>query len=649
METGLMQYSMKPIMTITRYFSFAKVLLTGFALILPINASSHELSRCGRALHMAVQGTFDGTLHKEHCPLSSRLVQWLQLQNPIERLGMPFSKTIDFLRENPNWPLKDVLQTRAEENLKETDNRQEIRKWFDDNPPLTAKGAAFYARALLKVGKRNTAKQVAQNAWINFDFEGASLKSFWNEFKEFLTQEDHQRRVDRLLTREKVAAARIMFPWLNDAHKALSDARIALIQQAGDVDSKLNKVPPELTKDPGLTYDRIKWHRRKENNNSMLKLLNETPQAKGDEELWWRERNLLIRRLMDEHRYQDAYQLAKDHGLSSGESFANGEWLAGWIALRMLKRPGIALAHFQHLHANVKSPISVSRAAYWAARAASAFGKKEDAQTWMAKAKLYPGTYYGQIALRGSVTGTTPPLHSKRPSIDHKIRQKFEQREMVQVIRLLTAVGAKHLIEPFGIKLSQELTDPGEQVLLIELAAKECGPYYGVLASKKLPLKNVPLIESAFPILPRHIQKYVKTNPALVHAIIRQESRFKADAISSAGAQGLMQIMPQTALETAKRTKTRLGSLSDPNVNIPLGCAHLHKLLGQYNGSLILSIAAYNAGVKAVESWIQKYGDPRQAGVDLVDWIETIPYAETRNYVQRVMENYAYYSQRLKS
>jgi len=619
-------------------------------MILPIHAMPEEFSRCGRALHMAVQGTFKGTLQPEYCPLSARLVRWIQLQNPMERQGISFLKAIEFLRQNPDWPLKDRLQTRAEETLKDTDNRQEIRKWFDENPPLTANGAAFYARALLKVGKRNAAKRVIHNAWINFDFDGRALKAFWSEFKEFLTQEDHQLRVDQLLTHEKVEAARIMFPWLNEAHKALSDARIALIQQAGDVDTKLSKVPAEFTKDAGLIYDRIKWHRRKDSNNSMLKLLDEVPQPKEDEELWWRERNILIRRLMDDHHYQDAYNLAKNHGLSSGESFANGEWLAGWIALRMLKRPGIALAHFQHLLAKVKSPISVSRAAYWAARAAAAAGKKEEAVTWMTKAKQYPGTYYGQVALRGSVMGAIPHLHSKRPSIDQTIRQKFAQREMVQIIRLLCAVGAKHLIEPFGIKLSQEITDPREQVLLIELAAKECGPYYGVLASKKLPMKNVPLIEAAFPVLPRHFHKYVtKANPALVHAIIRQESRFKADAISSAGAQGLMQLMPQTAVETAKKIKARVGSLSDPNVNIPLGCAHLRELLGQYNGSLILSIAAYNAGIKAVESWLEKYGDPRHPGVDLIDWIEKIPYAETRNYVQRVLENYAYYAQRLRT
>lgn len=645
-----MQFGLKPTMTITRYFLFAKVLLISLIMISPISAASHELTRCGRSLHLATQGVFDGSLRPEQCPISSRIVDWLQLQNPIEKLALPFTKTIDFLRKNPNWPLKDQLQALAEENLKETDNRQEARKWFDENPPLTAKGATYYARALIKVGRKNAARKVVRDAWINFEFEGNALKLFWQEFRGFLTQEDHQLRVDRLLTGEKVSAARIMFPWLNDAHKALADARIALIEQSGDVDTKLHRVPSELTKDPGLIYDRIKWHRRKENNNAMFKMLEEYAQPKQDEELWWKERNILIRRLIDDHKYQDAYNLAKNHGIESDESFANGEWLAGWIALRMLKRPGIALAHFQTLYSKVKTPISVSRAAYWTARAAAANGKKEEGHKWMAKAKLYPGTYYGQLALRGSLTGATPPLHSRRPNIDREVRQKFEQREMVKVIRLLCSVGAKHLIEPFGLKLTKELTDPGEQVLLIELAANECGPYFGVLASKKLPMKNVPLIEAAFPILPRHYQEYThKSNPALVHAIIRQESRFKADAISSAGAQGLMQIMPKTALQTAKKTKIRLGSLSDPNVNIPIGCAHLRALLTQFNGSLILSIAAYNAGVKAVESWIQKYGDPRQPGVDLVDWVEKIPYAETRNYVQRVLENYGYYSQRLRT
>lgn len=636
-------------LTITRYFSFAKVLVIGGLSLLPTFASSPELARCGRALHQAIEGTFEGNLRPASCPITSRLVQWLQLQKP-ETLAEPFSKMVVFFRKNPHWPLKGRIQARVEANLKGDENIQQLSTYFGENPPLTVKGATFYARALVKVGRKNAAERVIRQAWTTLDFDKAALKAFWHEFKSYLTQKDHQRRVDRLLMQEKATAVRGMFPWLNKHYKALAAARIALLEQSGDVDTKMTNVPQELARNPGLVYDRIKWHRRKENNASMLKLFDSTPQPKEHEELWWRERNLLVRRLMDDHRYQEAYNLVKDHGLSSGEHFAHGEWLAGWIALRPLKRPGIAYAHFQTLYAKVKSPISVARAAYWCARAAEALGKKEEAKDWMAKAKSYPGTYYGQIALRGSVTGATPPLHSPRPHIDGTFRQKFEQREMVQVIRLLNTMDAKQLSEPFQARLSQDLTNPGEQFLLIELAAKESGPYYGVLAAKKLPLKNVPLIEAAYPTLPRNHYKHIgKANPALAHAIIRQESRFKADAISPAGAQGLMQLMPKTALQTAQKIKVPLGSLSDPHVNIPLGCAHLRELLDYYKGSLVLSIAAYNAGRKAVDSWIQKYGDPREDEIDLIDWIETIPYAETRNYVQRVWENYAYYAQRLRA
>jgi len=636
------------ILTITGYFPFAKILLVGLMMSLPVDATSHELSRCGRALHQTLQGTFDGSLRAASCPVTYRLVQWMQLQKPEEMIVMPFSKVMAFFLENPNWPLKERIQLRGEENLKGDEFSKELIKYFDDNPPLTAKGATVYIHALFQARRRNAAIRATRNAWTNLDFKGTALKTFWNQFKKYLSQEDHQRRMNRLLMQEKVAAARAMFPWLNEKYKTLADARIALIEQSGDVDTKLASVPETLSKDPGLVYDRIKWNRRKENNSKMLKLFHEMPSPKEDEELWWRERNLLVRRLMDDRQYQDAYHLVKEHGLSSGENFATGEWLAGWIALRFLNRPGIALNHFQTLNAKVKTPISMARAAYWCARAALALGKKEEAKTWLSKAKLFPGTYYGQIALRSSVTGVTPPLHSKRPSINEALRQKFEQREMTQAIRLLNAVGARHFIEPFITKLSKDLTNPGEQILFIELAANKGGAYHGVLASKKLPLKKVPLIEAAYPLLPRSYHKCLsKANPALVHAIIRQESRFKADAISPAGAQGLMQLMPKTAIQTAKKMKARLGSLCDPSVNVPLGCAHLQELMAYYKGSLILAIAAYNAGRTAVDAWIEKYGDPREPNIDLIDWIETIPFAETRNYVQRVWENYAYYAQRL--
>jgi soluble lytic murein transglycosylase len=648
METGLMHDTLKHNLTINRYFSFAKVLLIAFLMILPIKATSHEISRCGRALNMTIQGSFVGDLNIDSCPVTTKLIKWLQLQKTNEPAALVFPKMIIFFRNNPSWPLKDKIQAKAEDNLTGNERSQDVRKWFEENPPLTTKGKVVYARALIAAGRKNSAQRVIKDAWITSDLQGPSFKSFWSEFKDYLSKEDHQNRVEQLLIKENVAAARIMFPWLNASYKAFADARIALIQQSGDVDTKLSKVPEEFLKDPGLIYDRIKWHRRKESNLEMMKLFDEIPQPKAHVDLWWRERNLLVRRLMDDHRYQDAYNVLKDHGLTSGEDFANAEWLAGWIALRFLKRPGIAMTHFQKLYDNVKSPISLARATYWAARTSAALGKKEESKAWMAKAKTYPGTYYGQVALRGSVTGQTPPLHSKRPVIDGTLHKKFEQREWVQAIRLLSAVGGKHLIEPLAIKLFQELTDPGEQILLIELASKEFGPYYGVLASKKLQMKNVPLIEAAYPTLPRHFHHQIsKANPALVHAIIRQESRFKPNAISPAGAQGLMQLMPKTALQTAQKSKVRLGSLGDPNVNVPLGCAHLRDLLNKYKGSMILSIAAYNAGAKAVDSWLQKYGDPRRMGVDLIDWIETIPYAETRNYVQRVWENYAYYAQRL--
>jgi len=619
-------------------------------LILPTFAIPQELSRCGRALNMAAQGTFEGALRPDSCPITSRLVQWIQLQKP----GATFSQTVAFLRENPTWPLNEKFQVQAEENIDGNETVLELCQWFDKNPPLTPKGHIFYARALIKLGKVNAAKPIIRKGWTISNFEGKELKLFLQEFKRYLTPEDHQKRMHRLLMNENISAANAMLPLLNNPFQALAKARITLIQKANNVDAQLALVPKELIKDPGLIYDRIKWCRQKELYPLMVSLIQGIAQPQDDKDLWWKERNLLTRHLMDNKQYEKAYHIIKAHGYTSGENFAHGEWLAGWIALQMLKKPDVALKHFQTMYEKVKSPISMARATYWASRAAKAIGQTEEAQTWLTIAKAYPGTFYGQIALRGGLTDPLPPLHSRRPKIDGLVRQKFEKREMVQAIRLLAAVGAKHLIEPFGLKLSQEITDHAEQILFIEMAAKDFGPYYGVLTAKKLPLKNVPLIEAAFPILPRHYHKVAHAaNAALVHSIIRQESRFKPDAISPANAQGLMQLMPKTALQVAQKMKIRLGSLCDPNVNVPLGCAHLCELREKYKsttdvmGSLILVIAAYNAGAPAVESWIQKYGDPRKQGIDLIDWIEKIPFGETRNYVQRVLENFGYYLQRL--
>jgi soluble lytic murein transglycosylase len=631
-------------LTIPIFSSFAKVLTMGSAIISTTFANPVEISRCGRALYQATQGSFEGTLRPESCPLSSKLVSWIQLQKP----GASFAAIAAFIQKNPDWPLKDRLLVRAEASLSDEKKPQELIAWFSKNPPQTIRGARLYAHALLAVDEKNAATKLIRDTWIHQTFDVATLKSFFIDFKGYLTQKDHQRRINHLLMREEIGAAKHMFSWLNAPQKALAEARIALINQAGDVAAKVAQVPKALIHHVGLTYDRIKWHRRKESNTLMLKLFLKAKQPEEDQDLWWRERNLLVRRLMDDHQYGHAYQLVKDHGLHVGENFANGEWLAGWIALRMLKKPTVALKHFNTLYKGVKSPISVARAAYWIGRTYEALGKKQEAQSWMAAAKAHPGTYYGQVALRGGVLGVTPALHSSRPKIDGNLRHRFESRELVQAIRLLHAVDAKHLVDAFGIKLTQTITNPAEQILLIEFAARECGPYQGVVSAKKLPLRTVPLIEAAYPRLSGTYHKMLQgANPALVHAIIRQESRFKADAVSPAGAEGLMQLMPKTAQQTAQKTKLPLGSLFNPKINVTLGCAHLRELLQKYGGSLILSIAAYNAGSTAVESWIQQYGDPRRPGVDLVDWVETIPYAETRNYVQRVLENYAYYAQQL--
>jgi hypothetical protein len=238
METGLMYYKLKPNLTITRYFSFAKVLLMGLIIILPINATPRELSRCGRPLQLAIKGALFDASHLESCPVTSRLIQWLHLQQPGEPPAIVFPRFIAFYRNNPEWPLKDRIQIQAEESMSGDEKSQDIRKWFEENPPLTTRGKIFYARALVAAGRKNAAQKVIRDVWINSDLEGTALKPFWNDFKSYLTQEDHQQRVNRLLMQEKVSIARIMFPWLSDSYKALADARIALIKQSGDVDTK---------------------------------------------------------------------------------------------------------------------------------------------------------------------------------------------------------------------------------------------------------------------------------------------------------------------------------------------------------------------------------------------------------------------------
>ncbi len=375
-------------------------------------------------------------------------------------------------------------------------------------------------------------------------------------------------------------------------------------------------------------------------------LLFEAPAKAEFETLWWRERSWHIREALDRGDMQDAYLLAASHIQRGGVAFADAEWLAGWVALRFLERPADALRHFRVLYENVSMPISRGRAAYWAGRAADAMGDDLEARQWYARGAEHSTTFYGQLA-SARLGATRVALPQTAPIPDQRV-EAFNQRDIVRATRALIRVDRRELAERFLRTLAFRAADEEESFLVAQLAAQSGFTSTAVYATRRATRSNAALVDIGYPLLdpvPEHAPE-----PALVHAIIRQESGFDREAVSRAGARGLMQLMPATAKETARSVGLEydIGALlANPSYNVTLGRAYLAAMVERFGGHYVLAIAAYNAGPHRVNQWISRNGHPAAPDVDVIDWIEKIPFSETRNYVQRVLEGLHVYRDRL--
>jgi soluble lytic murein transglycosylase len=367
-------------------------------------------------------------------------------------------------------------------------------------------------------------------------------------------------------------------------------------------------------------------------------------------EALFQETRLYIPRALRMAQYANAYNLASQHGLSRGEGFADGEWIAGWIALKFLKDAAKADAHFAKLDDNVTAPVSKARALYWRAQSEKALNQPDLANAALSQAATYSFTYYGQLAAQQLSAQATLTLGDP-PPITPDVRAAFENQELVRALRAMAQLGDRQAFEQISFYLDDQLQTPAEHEMLSELARVNFYTKIAVRSAKAGIRRGIVAQDAAFPLLdlPPAARGADRPEPALVLAIARQESEFDPQAVSPVGARGLMQIMPATARMTAKRAGVTYSqaSLTDPNYNLTLGSAYLQELIDQFGGSYVLAIASYNAGPGRANQWMSDWGDPRMGSVDVVDWVELIPISETRNYVQRVMENLQVYRYRL--
>jgi soluble lytic murein transglycosylase len=585
-------------------------------------------------------------------PLVRRMLQW-RLATSTDAPNA-FSDLRRALEELQGWPGRAGMRERAEQAIMDTRLSAAERISFlrQENGPVSGDGRLALAIALRDEGQRSEAIELARQTWRDDALTSVAEDRAMAEFGTTFTSEDHAARVDGLLWRGQRTAAQRLMPRLNGADRAVAAARIAMQSRARrGLQNAVDAVPSSREDDPGFLYDRVQYRRRTGNPEEALPLAaridaRQAPLAARDE--IYDERRLFVPRAMRARNYRLAYELVSNHGLTSGEEFADAEWLSGWLQLRFLDNPQRAAEHFAHLDQRVSSPVSSSRALYWRAQAAEALGQRAEAEELYGRAARFSFTYYGQLAAtRGDNRAMMTLPETGR--ISDQARNRFGNRELVRALRLMAQVGAQRDFESIAFYLDDTLDDP-QEIELLSLMAREQSYYRTALRSAKAGLfRNVVATNAAYPLitLPDAVNR---PEPALVLAIIRQESEFDAGAVSHANAHGLMQLIPATAQLQARRvgmTYQRGALTSDPQYNMTLGSSHLADLVDDFSGSYVLAIASYNAGPNRAREWIGDYGDPRSRSVDVVDWVELIPFSETRNYVQRVMENLQVYRYRL--
>lgn len=573
------------------------------------------------------------------------VLAWMRLR---DRDVMDKAAAYDrFMRDYPGFPSASTIRQRREAALIESADADELRRLFSGSDPLTADGAVMWALQLQKDGQGGKALDLARRTWRDRDPDKDLEQQVHNAFRSGLTADDHRARLDRLLWGNQSTAARRMKPRVGNGLWRLADARLRLHGRSAGVDAAVSKVPAGLQDDPGLIYERIRFRRRSGQTEGAQDLLLAAGVIGGNPGKVWVERRIQIRNLIKDREFDKAYRIARDHGVPSGAAFAQAEFEAGWLALRFLNRPKQALAHFQTLFNNVSYPVSLSRGAYWTARAHAVLGNDADARKWFAEAAGHPLTYYGQLAAhelgQDQLVLPVPP----GPTAD--VQAGFRQLALAKLPPRLFDIGQHRLARLFLAHLIKTSDRPDIYLLSSELARQTGSPALLLTAGKLAALQRVIIADAAYP-LAEEPGGQGSIASALAHAITRQESAFDQYAVSHAGARGLMQLMPATArrvaaAENVAYSRSRL--TQDPGYNTRLGGAYLADQIDRFGGYLPMAAGAYNAGPHRIDRWLDDYGDPRTGGFDPVDWIELIPFSETRNYVQRVTETLQVYRVRL--
>ena len=574
------------------------------------------------------------------------LVTWMHLKTTQNSAS--FNDYKNFIEQHSNYPRINRIKYLAETKIYLRNNSPtSIINWFKQHPPLGGLGKIKLAEANLEQGKIDEVNKLIKDGWITAEISKNDLSYYRAKFKKFLTSDDHIKRADYLAWEKKYWDLKRMLKYLPGDERALYNARQILMSNSYGVDNAILKVPNHLKSNTGLEYDRLKWRNRRGRLEGSLEILyknsNRTEIQMVRPDKWWEQRKSVSRALIYKKRYKTAYKIASEHSLSAGPEFAEAEWLSGWIALTFLKSPEYAINHFQNFYNNVGYPISLARGAYWLGAAYKTLGDVGRANKYFNEAAMFPMTYYGQLSFNEIKPGENFELLDQS-KFDKEYEKEFRKNKLIKHVILLNELDASQLSKDIIKHLATLNFEKGSEVLAAKLAT-DVGRYdFAIQISKQASYEKRFYNKYNYPIIntPNIINNKKMPNQEVVLAIIRQESEFDRRANSWAGARGMMQLMKYTAKIVAKQAKLPYsisGLTQDPEYNIKLGSYYFNSLMENYNGVFPFAIAAYNAGPNRVKTWRKINGDPTKGQLSYINWIELIRFKETRNYVQRVLEN----------
>ena len=616
------------------------------------NTSPLDVAAVKQAIDLVHKGRTDEATGVESTisdPVARKLVEWAILRS--DGADLDFPRYAAFIAANPSWPSISALRRRAEAALwQQQADRRPVIEFFRSDPPRTAKGRFALARALLGEGDRAGATAAVRDAWRKDNFSADLESQARDMFAGLITPADDKARMDARFDVDDDDAGSRAASHLGGVEVAIAKARTAVINKSSKAKALLEDVPAEGRRDPGYIFSRVQWLRRAEKIAEAGRWMAAAPndaERVGDVDQWWVERRLIARKLLDLGDYKLAYAVANGAAAPINENYrAEQQFTAGWIALRFLREPAAARAHFARIAEGITNPITLGRSYYWQGRAEEALGRGQEARTYYEAAARYPTGYYGQLARArlgiDSVTLRNPP----EPSADHY------RLEVARAFEILYTIDERDLVASMAADLGDKSTDVAGLSALGEITTHHNDARATLLIGKTALSHGLPLERYAFPDfgVPNYQQIGPEVERCVVYSIVRQESAFNSRVVSSANAIGLMQVTPAAGRDTAKRFSVSFDQhrlMDDIVYNAQLGTAELGNDIASWHGSYILAFVAYNAGPRRAKEWIDQYGDPRNPKVDPIDWVERIPFSETRNYVQRIIENMQVYRARL--